>query len=198
MSATRTIDIAQASPAVGDETAALRAVLERAAVLVATAVVAVCAVAMLVWLLAGDQVAAWAKLPFSGIPNTLSWVIKIAAYNIRIAGTFAIGALVLAAADHQQATPAFRRRLRWCLDLVLGAIVAFNLLALSIPVAGYGPRGLAALLPHGPVELAGFTAALAAYVAARRGTLTISVALRLAGLCLGCLLAAAILEVFAA
>jgi hypothetical protein len=55
-----------------------------------------------------------------------------------------------------------------------------------------------AMLPHGPLELAAYSMALALYLRARRGPLPVRHVLATAGVCLIGLLTAAVLETYVA
>ena len=81
----------------------------------------------------------------------------IAANNIRLAAAPLIGAVVLA---HQP-------RLRPPLDVLLAALLVINAAIVGAALAAYGANLSTRLLPHGPLELAGFSAAGGVYVAAR-------------------------------
>jgi len=79
-------------------------------------------------------------------------------------------------------------------DALLGVQVAVNLLVVGASVGAYGQRMLAALLPHGPLELAAFALALTVYARARQGALTVPRAATLGAAALLALALAALLE----
>jgi hypothetical protein len=84
------------------------------------------------------------------------------------------------------------------LDTLLALEAALNVLVVGAALGAYGNRMIAAILPHGPLELAAFALALALYLRARRGPLAPRriAATALAGL--GLLAVAAVLETYAA
>jgi hypothetical protein len=88
---------------------------------------------------------------------------------------------------------------RLLMDTVLLAGVLVNVLVVGVAVGAYGVRMIMALLPHGPVEVLSFSAAVAVYVAVRRDLplshRTIGVTI---GGCLAGLAIAAALETFVA
>jgi hypothetical protein len=67
----------------------------------------------------------------------------------------------------------------------------------GVAVGAYGARAGRALLPHGPVELAGFSLALALYAAVRRNSASARQAGSLAGSAMVLLALAAVLETYA-
>ena len=52
--------------------------------------------------------------------------------------------------------------------MLLGAAVAANVIVIGASFGAYGTRMLRAALPHGPVELAAYSLALALYLQGRR------------------------------
>ena len=62
---------------------------------------------------------------------------------------------------------AHQPRLRTPLDVLLGALLIINTAIVGAAFAAYGAGLSARLLPHAPLELAGFSAAGGVYVAAR-------------------------------
>ncbi len=83
-------------------------------------------------------------------------------------------------------------------DTVLCLHVAFNTIVVGAGIGAYGARMLVALLPHGPVELVAFAAALSLYRRARRGPVTRRAAALRMGACATGLALAAALETFVA
>ena len=56
-------------------------------------------------------------------------------------------------------------------ELILAGVIAANVLVVGAALGAYGARMVRASLPHGPVELAAYTLALALYVQGRRRAL---------------------------
>ena len=87
----------------------------------------------------------------------------IAANNLRLAAAPLVGAIVLAE----------RPRLRLPLDVLLTALLVVNGALVGAVLGAYGGDVSARLLPHGPLELAGFSVAGGVYLAARRRTVSV-------------------------
>jgi hypothetical protein len=85
-------------------------------------------------------------------------------------------------------------RLRLPLDAALVVLLVLNLATLGLALAAYGPRTLQALILHGPVELAAFAIAGAAYLAARQRDLPGRTLLRVIAATGALLVAAAVIE----
>jgi hypothetical protein len=83
-------------------------------------------------------------------------------------------------------------------DTILALAVAVNTALVGAALGAYGARMLVAMLPHGPLELAAFAIALALYVHARRGPLTVRHVTATAAACLSLLAVASVLETFVA
>jgi putative Mn2+ efflux pump MntP len=66
---------------------------------------------------------------------------------------------------------ASHRRLRRPLDVTLALVLLLNTTAVGIALGAYGSRLLASVALHGPLELAAFSLAGGAYLAARAGEL---------------------------
>jgi hypothetical protein len=81
-------------------------------------------------------------------------------------------------------------------EIVLGAAVAINVLAVGAAVGAYGTRMVHALLPHGPVELAGFGVALALYLRGRTRALPRNLLVGAIAASVGLLAVAAVMETF--
>jgi hypothetical protein len=81
-------------------------------------------------------------------------------------------------------------------DTVLVLWVAVNSILVGAAVGAYGSRMIAAVLPHGPLELIAFALALALHLRARRGPLGARHILTTAAACLAVLALAAVLETF--
>ncbi len=81
-------------------------------------------------------------------------------------------------------------------EALLAGTIAINVLIVGAGVGAYGDRMARALLPHGPVELGAFAAALALYLQGRRQRLPLRHILTVTVPCLGLLAVAAALETF--
>ncbi len=79
---------------------------------------------------------------------------------------------------------------------MLGAGVAANVIVVGAGLGAYGARMIRALLPHGPVELAAYSLALALYLEGRQRPLGIRHAVAVGALSVAALALAAVLETF--
>lgn len=136
---------------------------------------------------------------FHGIPARLEAALAILVNNARL--LTAILAAVLIAQAPWLAGPDARRgpaltALRAGVDVLLALAVAANVGLVGAALGAYGTRMALAMLPHGPLELAAFAAALALYRDARRGPLPAPLVLAVAAGCLAALAVAALAETF--
>ena len=79
---------------------------------------------------------------------------------------------------------------------MLAGGVAANVIVIGASFGAYGTRMVRAALPHGPVELAAYSLALALYIQGRRRQLPVRHILAVAALSTSALAAAALLETF--
>ena len=84
---------------------------------------------------------------------------------------------------------------RTCEALLVGAVAA-NGIVIGASLGAYGMRMVRAALPHGPVELAAYSLALALYLQGRRRPLPARHVVAVAALSAAALAAAALLETF--
>jgi hypothetical protein len=139
-------------------------------------------------------------LTFPGLPRRLSESLAIFLNNVRVLFGVLVACVLAHLTGHTDNAPrsslAAPRAVTLVCDIVLAVGYLFHVLLVGATVGAYGERGLAAMLPHGPLELTAFSLGLSAYLAARRGRLTrralaLSAALAVAALAVG-----AVLEVF--
>ena len=165
-----------------------RLLLARAVCLAAVALGAGAAVALVIWILAASAKArALLDLSFVAPEPSVGVALDTAATNLSLAAAVLLAALVLLG------WPRFRR----VLDLLLAMLLALNCLVLGTAAGGYGTRLLETLALHGPVELAAFALAGAAYLAARTDELTLPDLGAAMVLAVALLLAAALIETYA-
>ena len=140
----------------------------------------------------------WLDYPFSGIPPHASVAAEIFAHNLRaLAGV--LGALIVSQAGWRRPggpSPTQQIIGRLC-ELVIAGAVAANIILIGASVGAYGQRMIVAMLPHGPVELAGDVLALALYWHGRRRHLALGDIVTVAAVSVGLLALAAVLETFA-
>lgn len=158
-----------------------------AARLAAGATLLVLLVAAAVRAAAAPAAREWLGFEFPGLEPRVGEAAEIFVNNARLLAAVLVACLVVRSA----------RPLVGLCDVVLLVAAAFHVAFVGAALGAYGQRTLAAMLPHGPLELGAFALALALYLAARRepvsGWRVACIALvSLAGLAL-----AALLEVFA-
>jgi hypothetical protein len=180
-----------ASPAAvmrGGGRVASRALAIGGGVLAAVAVVAV--VVRLAWAGAARDALG---LTFPGLPRTLGSMGEVFGANVRLLGVIAIAAAVAALLHGERR--AARIPVAVC-DAALALGGALHVLLVGAALGGYGTRALSYILPHGPVELAGFAVGLAVYAEARAGRLAARTAVVSVVMAIALLAVAAGLEVF--
>ncbi len=140
--------------------------------IVATALTAAALLAAVVVRLAlAGQARRWLGYRFPGVPAHLSTARWILGHNAQgLAGV--LGLLMVAQLAARFPGPARAQRvLRSAGEVVLTGVIAGNVLVIGAAIGGYGARMLVAMLPHGPVELAAYSLALALYLSGRRRAL---------------------------
>jgi hypothetical protein len=112
----------------------------------------------------------WLAFPFAMIPARPSEAASIFSHNARALGAVC-GLLLIAQSAHWNAAGAepgpAHRMLRRLGEALLAAAVAANLVVIGASFGAYGTRMVRAALPHGPVELAAYSLALALYLHGR-------------------------------
>ena len=167
----------------------------RAAELAAAMVLAAALIATGVHAFAAAATRHWLNFPFGGIPAQLGQVLAIFLNNLRLlAALFA--AAIVAQLTVRTGAPGMRP-LTWVCDALVGLGCAVHVALVGMTVGAYGSRGVGALLPHGPVELAAFSLGVSLYLAARREPLSPRRALAVAAPAVAVLALAAVLEVMA-
>jgi hypothetical protein len=159
---------------------------------------AISLVALVVDAAFAGTVRGWLDYPFSGIPAHASVAVEIFAHNLR-ALTGVLGALIVAQAGWRRPGGPSRTQqiIQRLAELMIAGAVAANIILIGASVGAYGPRMLAAMLPHGPVELTGDTLGLALYWQGRRRRLALGDVAMVAAISVGLLAVAASLETFA-
>ncbi len=186
-----------------------RAVPERrdvaTAARIAAAVLAVVTIAATVVIVAGmgEAVRDALGFGFAGVPNEPGQALEIFINNIRVAGTVAAAIAVVVVADlgwgRRPASGAGglgRRAFDAVLDVTLASVAIANAALVGAAIGAYGGRMVLTVLPHGPLELAAYALALAAYVDVRRGRLVPLALARCGAWMLGLLAVAALIETY--
>jgi hypothetical protein len=172
-----------------------------AAIRIAIVMLAVASlVGLTVGLVAAEAFRTWLGFTFPRADTAAGEVLAILADNLRLLAAILVACVVAQLAREvspgTRAERATRAVVALC-DAALIAVAAVHVFLVGAGVGAYGGRMIVALLPHGPVELAAYSLALALYVGSRRERLS---ARRWAVSGLGsalCLTLAAPLEVFA-
>ncbi|HTT31908.1 MAG TPA: hypothetical protein VMG37_26065, partial [Solirubrobacteraceae bacterium] len=117
------------------------------------------------------QARRWLGYRFPGVPAHLSTALWILANNAQgLAGVLGLLMVAQLAARSPDPTRA-QLALRSAGEVVIAGAIAANVLVIGAAIGGYGTRMLVAMLPHGPVELAAYSLALALYLIGRRRAL---------------------------
>jgi hypothetical protein len=156
--------------------------------------IAVCAVAVIVHVVFAAPARHWLAFPFSGIPARAGEAVMIFTHNVWALG--AIGGLLLIAQVRHRAgeSGAIQHGLQRAGEFMLAAGVVVNLAVVGASIGAYGARMIRAALPHGPVELAAYSLALALYLEGRHQPLALKHILGVGGLSVALLALAAVLE----
>ena len=141
----------------------------------------------------------WLAFPFAGIPARPSTAAIIFSHNLRalaaVCGLLLIAQSAYGPAGTAQPGP-LHGTLRRLGEALLGAAVAANLIVIGASFGAYGTRMLRAALPHGPVELAAYSLALALYLQGRRRRLPARGVFAVLALSVVMLALAAVLETY--
>ena len=145
--------------------------LARLAILIgALAIAAGIALAVIVAVAAPVQARDWLGFTFPGVAAQPAVAVGIFAHNLRaLSGVFVL--LILArlaprAPDKRTARLAVRVG-----ELLLAGAITANIVVVGAALGAYRERMMLALMPHGPVELAAYSLALALYRQDRRRNL---------------------------
>jgi hypothetical protein len=168
-------------------------VASRALAIGAGVLVAIGGVALVVRVACAGDARDALGLTFPGLPRTLGSAAEVFGANVRLLGVTVIAAVVAALLRGERRMG--RVPVVLC-DLALGLGCVLHVLLVGAAVGGYGSKGLAYILPHGPVELAGFAVGLALYVEARAGRVALREAVGSVVMAIALLVVAAGLEVF--
>jgi hypothetical protein len=150
------------------------------AVLVAAAATScVLLVALVTKVALASQAHSWLHYSFPGVPQRLNAALWIFTNNSRellgVVGLLLIAQVTVRGSDGPTRV---QRLVRTGGELLLAGAIAANVLVVGAAVGAYGDRMVRAMLPHGPVEVAAYTLALALYLQGRSRPLS---AVRLTG-----------------
>lgn len=150
----------------------LRPLLRASALAALAALALIAAVALATHVVTGGATRPLAT-NVDGIPNQAREAVSILTHNALQALPVVIAGAVLdrlRVHSPQRNTPP--PLIRATLDGTVAVIAAKNLLALGVALGRYTTSGAMAMLPHGPVELAGFALVLGLYTIARHRRVT--------------------------
>jgi hypothetical protein len=172
----------------------------QAAAVAAMIAAATLAVALVVRLAAAEPARRLLDFPFAGVAARPETALSILATNLRLLIITLAAAVIVQSpwcvprAGQRSAIAAL---VVSALDALVALQSAFNVCVVGAALGAYGTRMATAMLPHGPLELAAFALALAAYLRARLGPLLARRLAAVAPSCLALLVAAAVLETYA-
>ena len=189
----------RAQARVGPRSPSLSETVKFAGAIAAVLTLACGGIALIVQAWFAAQARRWLAFPFTGIPARPDAAAGIFLHNLRALA--AVGGLLLIAQSAQwtrrtdEPTRA-STTVRLVAEALLGAAVAANLIVVGASFGAYGTRMLRAALPHGPVELAAYSLALALYLQGRMRALPARHMLAVAALSVATLALAAVLETY--
>ena len=165
----------------------------------ATITIACGVIGLVVYLWLAAAARRWLSFPFAGIPARPSTAAIVFSHNLRaLAAVF--GLLMIAQSAYWNAAGAEpgpgHRTLRRVGEALLAAGIVANLVVIGASFGAYGTRMLPAALPHGPVELAAYSLALALYLKARRRAVPARLVAAVLALTVLTLALAAVLETY--
>jgi hypothetical protein len=161
--------------------------------------VTVLAVGLAVHLESADWARRLLAFRFPGVPAEPA--VASASFLHNLHALLAIGGALLVAqapylANRTAQPGSIHRTLQGACEAVLAGGVAANVIVIGASFGAYGPRMIRAALPHGPVELAAYSVAIALYIQGRRQPLAACHVLAIAAVSTSALGAAAVLETY--
>ena len=168
--------------------------LTRLAILTGVVAIAACMVlAGVVAMAAPVQARGWLGFTFPGLAARPAVAVGILAHNLRsLSGVFVLlifARLAPRAPDKRSARLAVRLG-----ELILAGAITANVAVVAAALGAYRERMVLALMPHGPVELAAYSLAIALYLQDRRRNLPAAYVAKVAVACVALLAIAAVLE----
>lgn len=132
------------------------------------------AVALVVAITVGGEGRGWLGYGFGGVPRNIGEALGIFLNNAKLPAAVGVAALVaqMGQRDGRARSPSLDARYlrgvsRACdVGLLVAALINVALVGLSVGV--YGWRMVVAMLPHGPIEVAGYCVAASFYFESRR------------------------------
>jgi hypothetical protein len=168
--------------------------LARLGILIGALAIAACIVlAGAVAIMAPGWARDWLGFRFPGLAARPAVAVGIFAHNLRsLSGVFVLLVFArLASRAPDKRTARLTIRLG---ELLLAGAITANVAVVGAALGAYRERMLLALMPHGPVELAAYSLALALYLQDRRRNLPAGYVATTGVLCVALLAIAAVLE----
>ena len=168
--------------------------LARLAILIGALAIAACiVVAGLVAVAAPARGRAWLGFTFPGLAARPEVAVGILAHNLRsLSGVFV---LLIFARLASRAPDKRTARLGVTLgEVILAGAITANVAVVAAALGAYRERMVMALMPHGPIELAAYSLAIALYLLDRRRKLPAPYVATVAVACVALLAIAAVLE----
>lgn len=125
------------------------------------------AAALPAWALGADAVRGWLGFGFQGIDGSPGEALSIFFNNVRMLAALMLCCFV-AQFTRERTTGFVDWLIARAVDGVVIGVATAHALMVGVSAGAYGGRAIGALFPHGPVELAAFSLALALYLSARR------------------------------
>ena len=168
--------------------------LARLAILIGVVAIAACMVlAGVVAMAAPVQARGWLGFTFPGLAARPAVAVGILAHNLRsLSGVFVLlifARLAARAPDKRSARLGVRLG-----EVILAGAITANVAVVAAALGAYRERMVLALMPHGPVELAAYSLAIALYLQDRRRNLPAAYVAKVAVACVALLAIAAVLE----
>ena len=168
--------------------------LARLAILIGVVAIAACIViASVVAMAAPVQARGWLGFTFPGLAARPAVAVGIFAHNVRsLSGVFVLlifARLASRAPDKRTARLAVRLG-----EVILAGAITANVAMVGAALGAYRERILLALMPHGPVELAAYSLAIALYLQDRRRNLPAAYVAKAGAACVALLATGAVLE----
>ena len=139
------------------------------------------------------QARGWLGFTFPGLAARPAVAVGILAHNLRsLSGVFVLlifARLAPRAPDKRTARLGVRLG-----ELILAGAITANVVVVAAALGAYRERMVMALMPHGPVELAAYSLAIALYLQDRRRNLPAAYVAKVAVACVALLAIAAVLE----
>ena len=174
-----------------------RGIVAAAGLIAATLIAAVALIAAVTRAAFAGQARGWLGYRFPGVPARPGVAVLIFEHNL-LALLGVLGVLLIAqiAARASDGPGPIQRAVHVCAEVSLAAGIAANTLVVGVAIGAYGLRMVRAVLPHGPIELAAYTLAIALYLHGRRRALPARQIAATIATSLALLAVAAVLETF--